>query len=142
MNTTLNYKQDPINNLAQHMASLQKKVSELESRVETTNERLMSLAKASKERFERIQSVVSSLDFAHKKQLEDIRIEVARVTGMVTQKRVVDTKIEELIKNHTEMVSQIELRVQDLKKLYSEQNLKVSAIHSQLNSRELGQFRR
>jgi hypothetical protein len=74
------------------------------------------------------------LDFSHKKQLEDLRIEMARIAGVVTQKRVVDTKIEELIKSHTDMVSQIELRLQELKKNHMEQNLKISGIQSQLTS--------
>ncbi len=132
--------QDPLQNLAQHMAALQKRVSELDNRVETTNERLMGLAKASKERFDRMQSIVSNLDFAHKKSLEDLRIELARVSGIVTQKRVVDTKVEEILKNHTESASHVELRIQELKKLLSAQEMKMVSLESRLSSNEMAQF--
>ena len=134
MSNNLNYNQDPLQNLAQHMATLQKRFSELESRVETTNDRLMGLAKASKERFERFQSVISGMDFAHRKLIEDLKIELAKVSGLVTQKRVIDTKIEEILKNHSEMVSQVELRLQDLKKMYSAQGMKLTGLESKINT--------
>lgn len=132
VSNNMNLNQDPLQNLAQHVAFLQKRVSELDSRLETNNERLMGLAKASKERFDRMQSIVASLDFSNKKAMEDLRIELAKVTGLVTQKRVVDSKLEEVLRNHTHLVSQMEMRIQELKKLLNAQSMKVTSIESKL----------
>ncbi|MCB0356802.1 MAG: hypothetical protein KDD40_07325 [Bdellovibrionales bacterium] len=137
MSNTMNFNHDPLQNLAQHVANLQKRLSEMDNRLEQTNERLMSLAKASKERFDRMQTLVATLDFAHKKSLEDLRIELSRVAGTVTQKRVIDTRLEQAIAKHSDLVGQIEMRIQEIKKLVSAQDMRLVDVESQLRAKNV-----
>ncbi|MCB9025018.1 MAG: hypothetical protein H6625_01765 [Bdellovibrionaceae bacterium] len=141
MSDTMNLNHNPLQNLAQHVASLQKRLSEMDHRLETTNDRLMNLAKASKDRFDRVQSLVASLDFAHKKSIEDLKLELSKISGQITQKRIIDTRIEEALKKHNEMASQVELRLQDLKKTLSAHDMKFSKVESWVNHIEMKQFK-
>ena len=140
MSNTMNFNNNPLQNLAQHVANLQKRLSEMDHRLETTNDRLMSLAKASKERFDRVQSLVASLDFAHKKSIEDLRLEMSKISGQITQKRVIDTRVEEACKKHNEKMGQIELRIQELKKVLSAHDMKFTDVDSRVNQMEMSKF--
>ena len=115
-------------------------MSEMDNRIEQTNERLMSLAKASKERFDRMQTLVATLDFAHKKSLEDLRIELSRVAGTVTQKRVIDTRLEQAVEKHSDLVGQVEQRIQELKKMMSAHDLRIADVESQIRDKELSRY--
>ncbi|MCB0389940.1 MAG: hypothetical protein KDD58_01560 [Bdellovibrionales bacterium] len=137
MSDNMNFNHNPLQNLAQHVANLQKKLSEMENRIEQTNERLMSLAKASKERFDRMQTLVATLDFAHKKSLEDLRIEMSRIAGTLTQKRVIDTRLEQAVDKHSDLVGQVEQRIQELKKMFSSHDLRLSDIELQIRNKNI-----
>ena len=136
MPSNLSFSSDAIHNLAQHIASLQKRVNELEGRLETTNDRLMDLARASKDRFERMQSVVSSLEYSYKKNAQDVRTELTNLANQITQRRVADSKIQDLIGKHNQMVGQFEQKAQELKRLISGQDMKLLELDSRMRITE------
>lgn len=124
---------DPVQNLAQHFTNLQKKVGDLETRMELTNDRLMDLATASKERFSRIQSTISNMEYNFKNHSNDFKHELNTLQGQLTQKRVVDTRVQDLIQKHSEQVTLFEKRLQDLKKQIQGQDMKLMDAFSRIS---------
>ena len=123
----------PVENLAEHFADLQKKVGDLETRIELTNDRLMDLATASKERFNRTQSAISNLEYNFKNHSNDFKHELNLIQGQLTQKRVVETRVQDLIQKHSEQVTLFEKRLQDLKKQIQGQDMKLMDAFSRIN---------
>ena len=136
MQTNVPISPSVIQNLAQHIASLQKRVTELETKQETGSDRLVELAKASKDRFDRIQSLLSHFEMAFKKNSQDMHLELSKITGQLTQKRVIDIKIQDLVQKHNQMVCQFEQRLQELKKGISAQQMKLLELESRLKVSE------
>ncbi len=113
---------------------MQKRVGDLEGRLETSNDRLMELAKASKERFDRLQTAITHLDMGFKKNSQDLRMEIAKITGMVTQKKVAENKIQDLMSQYNTMISQYESRIQEIRRVLSHQDIRLLELDARLKS--------
>lgn len=129
-----NFPNNPIENLAQHIAELQKKYKELEARLETTNDKLLELAKANRDRIDRIQRAFSNFEVVVKNHQNDFQNELNLISGQMLQNRMVDNKVSALIQKHNEQVLNFERSVTELKKQMKGQDMKLLDVFSRLNS--------
>lgn len=79
-----------------HYVELKKVIFHLESRMEKSDERLIQVAKASKDRFSRIQSSLASLEFLFKKHAEETKNTFSEMNSL----KVKNTVFKETVKKH------------------------------------------
>ncbi len=82
--------------IANHYIELKKVIFHLESRMEKSDERLIQVARASKDRFSRIQSSLASLEFLFKKHAEETKSTFMEMS----HQKVRNTAFKETVKRH------------------------------------------
>lgn len=112
--------------------SLWHKVKDLEPKVEKTQTRVQELTSSSKLRFERVQSHFQRQGELVQGQFSDMHAKVAQLLSKVNESRLAESRIQEMVDRHQQVVQSFEARLQQLKKVVTEQELQLSASRSEL----------
>lgn len=118
--------------LSYQIENLWHKMKELEPKVEKTQNRVQELASSSKVRFERVQNHFQRQGEMVQGQFGDMHAKVAQLLSKVNESRLAETRIQEMVDRHQQVVQSFEARLQQLKKLITEQELQLSASRSEL----------
>lgn len=108
------------------------KVKDLEPKVEKTQTRVQELTSSSKLRFERVQSHFQRQGELVQGQFSDMHAKVAQLLSKVNESRLAESRIQEMVDRHQQVVQSFEARLQQLKKIVTEQELQLSASRSEL----------
>ncbi len=118
--------------LSYQIETLWHKVKDLEPRVEKNQNRLQELSSSSKLRFERVQSHFQRQGEMIQGQFGDMHAKVAQLMSKVNESRLAEGRIQEMVDRHQQVVQSFEARLQQMKKLMTEQELQLSASRSEL----------
>lgn len=115
-----------------HVESLSKKLKELDARLETTNIKMEDMTKQNKQRFERVQGHFQSHGEMVKNGFMDIHHKVAQIISRVNERKVADGVVKEMVDRHTSVVQSFEVRLNQLQRVLSEQEMQLMNARSEL----------
>lgn len=126
------------------LESVIKKMKEFESRTLKTESRLQELVGSSKIRFERIQGHFQRQSEQIQGQFNDMHMKSAQLSSRVNESRMGETRMQEMVDRHQQMVQSFEARLQQMQKMMTEQELQLSASRSELKDalKEIARLRR
>jgi len=126
------------------LEQLKRKNQDLESKLEALSSRTMDLLRGAKTRIERVGAATQRVEEAVKLKFQEMAGKVSMLTSKVTERKVADAKIEELIERHNLALQNFELRTQQLQKLISEQQMQLMGYKSALSEaqREISRLKR
>ncbi|MCB0408399.1 MAG: hypothetical protein KDD34_09360 [Bdellovibrionales bacterium] len=126
------------------LEQLKRKNQDLESKLEALSSRTMDLLRGAKTRIERVGAATQRVEEAVKLKFQEVAGKVSMLTSKVTERKVADAKIEELIERHNLALQNFELRTQQLQKLISEQQMQLMGYKSTLSEaqREISRLKR
>lgn len=125
-------KADEVRVLHLHIENLSKRMKEFESRVEQMQTKTTDLAVQNKQRFERVQSHFKAQNEQFQNGLLDINNKIAQVVSRVNERKVSENMVKEMIERHASAVQAFEVRMQQLQRLISEQELQLINTRSEL----------
>lgn len=130
--------------LSYQIETLWKKVKEMDPRLERTQTRVQELSSSCKLRFERVQSHLQRQAEGTQGQFGDMHAKVAQLLSKVNETRLAENRIQEIVDRHQQVVQSFEARLQQLKKIVSEQELQLSASRSELKDalKEISRLKR
>jgi len=118
--------------LIEQLRQMIRKQKDLEvalQRMETSTIEKLGSAKI---RIERIGAGAQRLDEKSQLKFAEIAEKLGSLVGKVTERKVSEQKIEEMLSRHNQTVQNFELRLQQLQKVFSEQELKLVGYQSAL----------
>ncbi|MGE0762637.1 MAG: hypothetical protein AB7N80_05110 [Bdellovibrionales bacterium] len=123
---------------------MRRKFKEFEARLELTSSRLNEFANATKLKFERLNGVTQRLDEMVKAGLQDLNGKQSQLISKVNERKVGDAKIQELVDRHNQLVQSFELRLGQMQKLISEQEMQLMGSRTELKEaqREIARMKR
>lgn len=127
-----------------HLELLKRKIKEQDAKIEMLASKVHELIEGAKLRFERSASFQNRTDEYLKSMQQDSAAKYAQLAGRLNERRVADTKIQEMIERHTQLVQNYELRLTHLQKVIAEQEMQLVAARSELREtqKELLRLRR
>jgi chromosome segregation ATPase len=105
--------------------TLQKQIKDLEAQIGFNSGRIDEVTKASKLKFDSLQKANKQTEAHTVVRHQSQQAHLAELSGKVTSQRLRDTKIEELINRQNQMVQTFEARMNDVKKVVSEQQYQI-----------------
>lgn len=120
---------DNLRLLAHTIDTLKRRLKDYDHKIEALGGRVTEMAGALKSRVERMASAHHRIEEMVKISTQDINSKFAQLTGRVAERRVHDTKVEELVDRHNQVLNQFEVRLGQLQKIINEQEMQL------LNSR-------
>jgi chromosome segregation ATPase len=128
----------------EQIRKLTKTVKDLEIAQQKQDTKTQEVLGAAKIRIERIGTGAQRLDEKSAMKFTEIAQKLASLTSKVTERKVSDRKIEDLLNRHNLTVQNFELRLQQMQKIINEQEMQLMNYKSALTEakRELEQMRR
>lgn len=129
MNSPLNSPASPtehsseVKNLAHQVAVLKMALLQSEKRNDSLNGKVEELVKMLNNRFERFSQAIVRSEELQAKSYQETSGRLAQMSAKVNERRVNDTKIQELIDRHNTIVRNFENRLHSLQRLVSEQEM-------------------
>lgn len=108
-----------------NIEALSKRLKEFESRLEVMTSKVDEMTKQNKVRFERVQGHFQRQTELLGKGFADVHQKVAQVVSRVNERKVEDSAIKEMVERHAHVVQAFELRLQQLQRVISEQELQL-----------------
>ncbi|MCB0411335.1 MAG: hypothetical protein KDD22_02345 [Bdellovibrionales bacterium] len=115
--------------LMHNFEAMKRKMKDLEFKIEGMSSRMTEIASALKARIERTAGVSHRVEEIAKIGLQDMAQKHAQLTSKIAERRVNDTKVEELVDRHNQVLNQFEVRMGQMQRVISEQEMQL------LNSR-------
>jgi chromosome segregation ATPase len=115
-----------------HIENLNKRLKEFESRVETLHTKVDDMSKQNKQRFERVQGHFQNQSEMVKSGFGDFNAKIAQVVSRVNERKVNDSVIKEMVERHTQVVQGFEVRLGQLQRVISEQEMQLMNARSEL----------
>ncbi len=119
--------------LTHQVEQLRRRNKELEAKIESNNSRMDDLLKAAKTRIDRVGAATQRLEEMSKIKFQEVTAKISTLAGKVTERKVTDTKIEQMVARYNQSLQSFELRTQQLQKLISEQEMQIHNYKSALN---------
>ncbi|MCB0341374.1 MAG: hypothetical protein H6626_09315 [Pseudobdellovibrionaceae bacterium] len=111
--------------LAMELNQLKAGQRDLERKVELVNSRLNSLADATKKTIGQVQSAHKNFERVAQAAVQDLKSRISTLGGKMTESRIQENKTQELVDRHHQIVQAFELRLQQMQKLVSQQEMKL-----------------
>lgn len=129
---TTSPKTDEVRVLHLHIESLNKRLKEFESRVETMHTKVDEMSRQNKQRFERVQGHFQNQSEMVKSGFSDFNNKIAQVVSRVNERKVNDGVIKEMVDRHTQVVQAFEVRLNQLTRVISEQEMQLMNARQEL----------
>ena len=130
--------------LALRLEAIRKKLKELEAALETQNGRSKDTQEGLKTRFDRIQQHLQRQDGQMQANNQEMHNKLAKVASRLNERLTSDQKIEELMDRQQQVLQSFELRLSQMQKIITEQELMLGAARSELKEaqREITRLKR
>jgi chromosome segregation ATPase len=125
-------KADDIRVLHLHIESISRRMKEFESRVETMHTKVEELTTQSRARFERVQSHFKGQTEMLQNALSDVHQKIAQVVSRMNERKLSESVVKEMVDRHTNVVQTFEVRLQQMQKVMSEQEMQLMHARSEL----------
>lgn len=104
---------------------VKRKMQDFESKLEMTNTRLTELVQATRSRLERMGTHSQRLESIVRDGLKDLQEKHLGLSGKVSERRLSDSKVQELVDRHHQVIQNFEMKMQQMQKIMSEQELQL-----------------
>jgi chromosome segregation ATPase len=125
-------KADEVRVLHLHVEALSKRMKEFESRTELMTTKVDDVVKQNKQRFERVQGHFQRQNELVQNGFNDMNAKLAQVVSRVNERKVSENAIKEMVDRHAQLVQSFELRMQQLQRVISEQELQLMNARNEL----------
>lgn len=125
-------KADEVRVLHLHIENLNKRLKEFESRLETIFTKTEELNKTNKQRFERVQGHFQSQNERLQSGFNDVNQKIAQVVSRVNERKVSEGVVKEMVERQSSLIQTFEVRMQQLQRVISEQELQLMNARSEL----------
>jgi hypothetical protein len=125
-------KADDVRVLHLHVESVSKRLKEFESRVESLNTKVEDMVNQNKQRFERVQGHFQRQNDILQSGFKDVHAKMAQVVSRVNERKVEEGMIKEMVERHASVVQSFEVRMQQLQRVISEQELQLMNARAEL----------
>ena len=115
-----------------HVENLSKRMMELESRVEIMQSKTDDMMNQNKQRFERVQGHFQNQGEMVKSGFADVNMKIAQVVSRVNERRVSEGAVKEMVDRHSHAVQNFEVRMTQLQRVLSEQELQLMNARTEL----------
>ncbi|MCB0366762.1 MAG: hypothetical protein H6624_10745 [Bdellovibrionaceae bacterium] len=123
---------------------LKKRIQEVETRQENFESRVSEWTAAVKSRFERFNSAGSRMEQFLKNVIHEVNEKFANLSSRVAERRLQETKIEEMMDRHNQVLQGYESRLSQIQKLVHEQEIQLMGAKASLEDarREIARLKR
>ena len=111
-----------------------RKFKEFEARMETMQAKLEESARQNKQRFERVQGHFQNQNEAVKNGFGDLHQKIAQVASRANERKISEGVIRDMVDRHAQAVQSFEVRLTQLQRLISEQELQLINARSELKN--------
>lgn len=125
-------KADEVRVLHLHIEALSKRIKEFESRTEVLNTKVEDVVKQNKQRFERVQGHFQRQNEMVQNGFNDINAKMAQVVSRVNERKISENAIKEMVDRHAQLVQSFEVRMQQMQRVISEQELQLMNSRNEL----------
>lgn len=115
-----------------HIENLNKRLKELEARMESNTAKVDEVTAQNKTRFERVQGHFQRQTELLKNGFADVHAKIAQVVSRVNERRVEEGVVKEMVERHAQVVQAFEVRLGQLQRVLSEQELQLMSARSEL----------
>lgn len=123
---------DEIRALHLHIESMNRKMKEFESRVETMHTKVEEVIAQNRQRFERVQGHFQRQNEMLQSALSDVHSKIAQVVSRVNERKISEGVVKEMVDRHGSVVQAFETRLQQFQKVMSDQELQLMHARSEL----------
>lgn len=117
-----------------HIENLSKRMMEFASRLEVMQTKVDDMTAQNKQRFERVQGHFKNQNEMVQSGFNDMNNKIAQVVSRVNERKVAEGVVKEMVERHSHVVQAFEVRMQQLQRLISEQELQLMNSRSELKS--------
>lgn len=125
-------KADDVRVLHLHLEAMSKRLKEFESRTELLNTKVEDVVKQNKQRFERVQGHFQRQNEMVQNGFNDINAKMAQVVSRVNERKISENAIKEMVDRHAQLVQSFEVRIQQMQRVISEQELQLMNSRNEL----------
>lgn len=125
-------KVDDVRVLHLHIETLSRRMKEFESRVETMHTKVEEMTTQNRARFERVQSHFKSQTEMLQNALSDVHTKIAQVVSRMNERKLSESVVKEMVDRHTNVVQTFEVRLSQVQKVMSEQEMQLMHARSEL----------
>lgn len=104
---------------------VKRKMQDFESKLEMTNTRLTELVQATRSRLERMGTHSQRLEALMRDGLKDLQEKHIGLSSKMNDRRLSDSKVQELVDRHHQVIQGFEMKMQQMQKVMSEQELQL-----------------
>jgi chromosome segregation ATPase len=112
---------------------LKRKVRDLELQVQTLTQKIERMTMAFEQKAMQTQNAQKTFEGHVKQALQELSQGHSVLSGRITERKVADTKIQELVDRHNQLVHNFELRMTNLQKVSAEQEMKLMTYQSTID---------
>lgn len=134
-------KADEVRVLHLHFENMNKRMKDLESRMELLTTRVEDMVAQNKQRFERVQGHFKSQSELVQSGFADVNQKMAQVVSRVNERKVADGVVKEMVERQASLVQAFEVRMSQLQRVISEQEMQLMNARSELKE-ALGELSR
>lgn len=129
---TVYAKADDVRVLHLHIENLSKRMKDFESRVEVLTTKVDDMVGQNKQRFERVQGHFQRQTEMVQGGFKDVNAKMAQVVSKVNERKVSDGVIKEMVERQASLVQSFEVRMNQLQRVISEQEMQLMNARSEL----------
>ena len=118
-------KADEVKVIHLHIENMNKRMKEFESHLELLGTKVDDLMAQSKQRFERVQGHFKNQTEMVKNGFSDFHGKMAQVVSRVNERKVSENVIKEMVERQASLVQTFEVRMSQLQKIISEQEMQL-----------------
>ena len=121
-----------------------RRFKELESRQENTQNRMSEWMESTKNRFDRFNSAGSRMEQFLKQTIHEINEKFAQINSRVTERRLQESKIQEMMDRHNQVLQTYDVRMGQIQKIVHEQELQLMGAKASLEEarREIARLKK
>ncbi|MGE4133094.1 MAG: hypothetical protein AB7F86_15740 [Bdellovibrionales bacterium] len=137
-------KSEEVRLLQLHIENLSKRNKEFESKLASMTTKMEEMTAQNKQRFERVQGHFQRQNEILQSGFGDVNAKIAQVVSRVNERRVEDSAVKEMVERHSQVVQSFEIRLQQLQRVISEQELQLASARSELKEaiREIARLKK
>lgn len=115
-----------------HMETMSRRMKEFESRVELMHTKVEEMTAQNKQRFERVQGHFQRQNEMLQNALTEVHNKIAQVVSRLNERRLSENVVKEMVDRHGNVVQAFEVRLGQVQKVVSDQELQLMHARSEL----------
>ncbi len=127
-----------------HLETLKRRMKDYEYKLDGINSRMTEMMSATKARIERIAAATHRVEEFSKMGFQEVNSKYAAVSSRVAERKIHDTKVEEMVDRHAQVLNQFEVRLNQMQKIIHEQEMQLINSRSALQEalREIARLKK